>query len=51
MTGKQSREDLAAQREWAAARERFNNDKVRYGSRNGESWQAWKRRIQNTRSA
>jgi hypothetical protein len=51
ITGKQSREDAAAEREWSAARKRYQDDKAKHGFGTDTGKAAWKRRTQNTRSA
>lgn len=51
VTGKKSLADLAAEREWKKARERFNNDRSRYGYGTPEGKKAWQARIARTRSA
>lgn len=49
-TGKLSREEAAAQREWDKARKRFNNDTAKYGYGTEAAKKAWKERIYKTRS-
>ncbi len=50
MTSKKSVEDLAAEREWKKARERFLNDKTRYGYGTDADKKAWRERTRRTRS-
>jgi hypothetical protein len=50
ITGKASQEDLAAQREYERTRKLFDNDRSKYGFGSDKSKEAWKRRIDKTRS-
>lgn len=50
ITGKPSNDDVAAKREWDAARKRYRCDSARYTFGTKESKEAWQRRIAKTRS-
>lgn len=51
ITGKQSREDAAAERDWQRTRQRFRNDNFKHAYGTPEAKAAWLRRINKTRSA
>jgi hypothetical protein len=50
MTAQQSAEEAAARREWQRANKQFLDDRAKYQFGTKESKEAWKRRIQRTRS-